>query len=161
MRCHRSLPLVLCAVLICAAAPALAGTSIFAGLAKPLGDLNDAADMGFHAGAAMRLPVVPMTLSAGPTVTYTKLAGPGDDDSFTFVEALLTGRFAFISGPHVIGGFGYTFTDASIGGLDVSTDDEFTVVIGAGTSFAVLDIDAVWHHLGDTSFITLTAGLGF
>ena len=160
MRILRS-PLVLVIALLLAAAPALAGTSLFAGFAKPMGDLDDVADMGLHFGAAMRMPVVPLTLSAGPTVTYTKLGGPGDDDSFTFVEALLTGRLAIPAGPHVIGGLGYTFADAEIGGLDVSADDEFTVVLGVGTSFAVLDIDAVWHHLGDTDFVTLTAGLGF
>ncbi|MBU0741635.1 hypothetical protein KKA85_13325 [bacterium] len=150
---------ILLAVLACAV-PALAGTQLLAGFTLPVGDLNDGADVGYHGGVSMHFPVVPLTFSAGPTVIYNRLPGSGDD-SFSFLEVLATGSLTIPAGPAVFGGLGYTFPSAEVGGVDLDPDTEFTIVIGTGTKFALLEIKGLWHHLGDTDFLTISAGLGF
>ncbi len=148
-------------LLICAAAPAVAGPQAFAGFTVPMGDLNDDADMGYHGGVSMHYPVVPLTFSAGPTVIYHRLPGPDDDDSFTFLELLATGTLSLPAGPTVFGGVGYAFPGAEVGGVDLDPDTQLAILIGTGSRLALLEIKAVWHHLGDSDFVSISAGLGF
>ncbi len=152
---------ILCLAVLCCAAPATAGTQLLAGFTVPMGDLNDGADMGYHGGLSMHFPVVPLTFSAGPSVIYHRMPGAGADDSYKFLEILATGSLSIPAGPSIFGGVGYAFPDADVGGTDLDPDREFTIVIGTGTKFALLEIKGLWHHLGDTDFITLSAGLGF
>ncbi|MBC8423428.1 hypothetical protein H8E07_04835 [bacterium] len=157
-----STPLIILSLaVLCCAAPAAAGTQLFAGFTLPVGDLNDGADMGYHGGFSMHYPVVPLTFSVGPSVIYHRLPGAGADDSYKFLELLATGSLSVPAGPTIFGGFGYTLPDADVGGQDLDPDSEFTFVIGTGTNFALLEIKGLWHHLGDTNFISLSAGLGF
>ena len=157
---HLSHPILIILCLVFAV-PALAGPQVLAGFTLPVGDLNDGADMGVHGGISMHYPVVPLTFSAGPTVIYHRLPGPGDDDSFTFLELLVTATLSIPAGPTLCGGLGYTFPGAEIGGVDLDPEKEFTMVIGTGTKLALLEIKGLWHHLGDTNFVTISAGLGF
>jgi len=153
---------IIMALVLLAAGPVLAGPQVMAGFTLPVGDLNDAgADMGYHAGLSMHYPIVPLTFSAGPTAIYHRLPGPGDDDSFTFLELLATGTLSIPAGPTVFGGLGYAFPGAEVNGVDLDPDTEFAVVFGAGTKFALFEIKGLWHHLGDTDFLSISAGLGF
>jgi len=138
----------------------VAGPQLLAGFTLPVGDLNDGADMGYHGGVSMNYPVVPLIFSLGPTVIYHRLPGTGDD-SYSFLELLAAGSLSIPAGPTVFAGLGYTFPDANVGGADIDPDTEFTFVLGTGTKIALLELKGAWHHLGDTNFLTLSAGLGF
>ena len=126
-----------------------------------MGDLSDSADMGYHGGMSMQFPVVPLTFSAGPTVIYNRMPGPGDDDHVTYIEALATATLSIPAGPLLHGGLGYAFPSAKIGGLDPDMDTDVVVVIGTGTKLALLELKALWHHVGESNFVTISAGLGF
>jgi len=152
---------IIMVLVLLVAAPVLAGPQILAGFTVPLGDLNDGADMGYHGGLSMHYPVVPLTFSVGPTVIYHRLPGPGDDDSYTFLELLATGSLSIPAGPTVFGGLGYAFPGAEVNGRDLDPDTELAVVLGTGTKFALFEIKGLWHHLGDTDFVSISAGLGF
>jgi len=158
----RLLPrLVLITLCLVFAGPAAAGSQVFAGFTMPMGDLNDGADMGYHGGMSMQFPIVPLTFSAGPTVIYNRMPGPGDDDSFTYLEVLATGTLSIPAGPMLHGGLGYAFPSAEIGGVDLEPDTDVVIVIGTGMKLALLEVKALWHHVGDASFVTISAGLGF
>jgi len=152
---------ILFLLVFCCAFPAAGGTQLLAGFTMPMGDLNDGADLGYHGGASMHFPVVPLVFSVGPTLLYHRLPGAGADDSYKFLEILATGSLSIPAGPSFFGGFGYTFPDYDLVGPDPDLDTEFTFVIGTGTKFALLEIKGLWHHLGDTNFVSLSAGLGF
>ena len=153
--------IALAALAMLVAAPALAGPQVMAGFTVPMGDLNENADMGYHGGVSMQYPIVPFTFSAGPTVIYHKMSGPGDDDSFTFLELMAMGELTLPAGPCLYGGLGYAFPGAELNGVDLDPDTELALVIGTGTKLALLEIKGLWHHLGDSNFISISAGLGF
>jgi len=148
-------------ILVATAGSALAGAAVFAGMTLPMGDLNDVADTGSHFGARMHVPIVPLVFSAGPQAAYHSLPGSASDDDMTFIEFLATARFSLPAGPVLIGGLGWTVTDGTIQGIELDKETEFTWTIGTGASFMVLDLSAMWHHLGERDFITVSAGLGF
>ena len=149
------------ALMIATAGSAFAGAAVFGGLTMPMGDLNDVTDMGEHIGARMHVPIVPLVFSAGPSVTYHSLPGTLADDSQSFLELLGTARFSLPAGPTITGGLGWTVGDGTISGTDLDKETELTWALGTGTSFMVLEINAMWHHLGGQDFITVSAGLGF
>ncbi len=150
--------LVLCLVL---AVPAVAGSQLFAGLTMPMGDLSDGADMGYHGGVSMHFPIVPLTFSAGPTVIYSRMPGPGDDTSVSYLELLATATLSIPAGPMLHGGLGYALPSVKFNGIDLKPDNEAVIVIGTGTKLALLEVKALWHHVGDSNFVTISAGLGF
>ncbi len=154
--------LILAAALIAALATvATAGVGAFVGPTVPMGDLADTADTGYHVGANMGFPVVPLVLSVGPMIVYHDLGGPSADDSFTWIEALATAKASLPAGPTITAGVGFAMPGGQIGGIDVDADNEIAWVFGTGTSVLMLEFNALWHHLGDHDMITVSAGLGF
>lgn len=163
VRTTRGFPRILIAgVVACSLiVPAVAGaTGLFAGLSMPMGDMGDAVDTGFHGGARLHFPIVPLTFSAGPQIAYHSLPGAGED-SMSMIELLVTARASLPAGPTVIAGLGFVRKDGTLGGNDLDADTESAWVLGTGSSFAVLEIEALWHHLGDQDMISISAGIGF
>ncbi len=128
-------PVLILAALISLAVPATAGIGVFAGFTQPMGDLDDVADTGYHAGAKMHMPLVPMVLSAGPMIAYHDMPGSNENDSYTVLELMGTAKFSMVAGPQIIGGLGFSFPNGEIGSIDVDSDAEFTWMLGTGWSF--------------------------
>ena len=148
-----------------AAAPALAGRSITAGLNFPTGDFNSTAKTGFNVGAMWTPLKVPM-VDIGALGLYNYFSTEGESDgSFKAWELLAYGRVNLPALPYALVGLGASWNKLKVGEIEGDWGTDFTWALGAGYTFTMLDIMLIYHFIdaegGSANWFALQAGLGF
>jgi hypothetical protein len=169
-RKYLSLLAGICILSCAAAAPAMAGGSVFAGLSAPTGDFGDVANVSYHFGGAVGFPMAPM-FSVGVRAAYNRWGWENNvDGNFNAIEALAYGKVSAPAGPFGMVGLGLSSTkgEISLPGLPTQESDrqtDFAWALGGGYSIMMVEMTALYHSIstdgGSTNYFTISAGVGF
>ncbi|MHB1298670.1 MAG: outer membrane beta-barrel protein [Gemmatimonadaceae bacterium] len=167
-------------ILVAAVAPAASAQmsqpsrfGVKAGVGFPMGDLDDIADMGFHAGLHVNMPIGSGAVSVRVDGDYGRYDGEGLlVDNVTMIGGManlvVNARTSGGWMPYAFGGVGMYNTEVESGPFDVD-DTDFAYNLGVGFDFgmgrASLFAEARWLSIqteGDaTNALPVVLGLRF
>jgi len=149
---------IVLAMLSGAASAAVEG---FAGWTYPLGALGEVSDAGLHGGVVLTTALLPGVLTAGPALIYHDLGGVAPGDDVTILELLGQLRLTLPAGPVLLLAAGLASPSVTVDGRNRHWGDRTDLVLGAGTHFLLLDLQARWHHMASANALSVSAGIAF
>ncbi len=140
-----------------------------AGVTNPVGDLNDAADVGWHAMGGMQLSVATLPIGLRGDAGYHAFGEQGPSPSVS----ILSGAVSLVVtlpgvglSPYVLGGMGIYRTSLDVTGADLTSDTgihaAFGVDIGAlgfGGFAELRGVNVSTEGSGNFRFLTATFGV--
>ena len=149
------------------------------GIALPMGDFGDFADLGFLFGGTGDFGINE-SLGISGDILYNPFSvddgGSNLDISFSVIHVTTNVRYSFPGEstlrPFALGGiglyFGRTSTDGEVGGISFdgsNTDSDIGLQFGGGVELPVgenaIEVTGMLHLISDTNMITLAASLPF
>lgn len=115
------------------------GLGVYGGIAMPMGDFGDAADLGFQIGGQYSMPLK-NALGLRINADWNRFGLPDDvDGSWTLLGAMANVTYNIESGsglkPYVLGGLGFYQYSLDIGGTNVGDDSGVAFNVGGGFNF--------------------------
>jgi opacity protein-like surface antigen len=144
-----------------------------AGVAIPMGDFGDQADLGYNVTFAVgyKPQFTPVGVRAEAAYNQMGISGGGGNFNIpAFTGNLVLGLPIGIASPYVIGGAGLYRTNIDVNGVGSSGENRFGFNIGGGlripfsSSFETF-VEARYHRVsldqGNISFVPITLGIMF
>lgn len=152
--------------------PKMWSLGIHGGLAQPMGDFGDAADMGYAVGAMLQIkpPLAPVGFRVDGTYNRFTLKAPLDDENVNFLSGNASVVFDIaptpMVTPYILGGVGLHRFSAS--GTD-ATENDFGFHGGIGLNVGLAGFGtyiearyvSVQTEGSSTNFIPITVGIKF
>lgn len=140
-----------------------------AGVTNPMGDLNDAADVGWHAMGGLSLGIATLPVGLRADGGYHSFGEQGTDPKTTILSGALSVVVSFPGvglSPYVLGGVGVYRTSLDVDGVDPESDTGFHAAfgvdigaIGFGGFAEVRLVNVNPEGSGNRRFVTATLGI--
>jgi opacity protein-like surface antigen len=143
---------------------------VYGGISAPMGDFGDAADAGFHVGGQVEFGLMAVPLAVRGDLAFNQFGITDFDESFRIIYGTVSAVYDLVPGPariYLLGGLGLYNLDVT--GVDVDSETEFGISIGAGAEFGLGQLrgfaEAKFKNVfteGDNlQFIPLSVGVRF
>ena len=140
-----------------------------AGVTNPMSDLNDVADVGWHAMAGMHLGIAAFPVGLRADGAYQSLGEQGTSPASSILSGALSVVVTFPGvglSPYILGGVGMYRTSVDVSGFDPESDSgihgAFGVDIGAlsfGGFAEVRVVNVSTQSSGNSRFVSATLGV--
>lgn len=115
------------------------GLGVYGGIAMPMGDFGDAADLGFLIGGQYSMPLQ-NALGLRFNADWNRFGLPDDiDGNWSLLGAMANLTYDIGTGtglkPYLIGGLGFYQYSLDVGGTNIGDDSDLAFNVGAGYNF--------------------------